>query len=341
MRKASAFLVCSIMIISGVSAVEQSHPFSQIITQGPDNEGIDILDDMDMNDNPIHNTRALYIGGSGYSDGLAPGFIGHNSVEDRIALYSTTDKPVTVGFSPNAGIKSDLLVTGDLSLQGEIKGYSGKPKVDGLKIDSGLDVSYLNSYDNNDNNKLDRGEVINIIDGYLNGDNSLSRQEVINAIKAHTNSVNLQDGYYSLSSSLSGGIHKVWQIKPVSGDTVSVDGNLEADSKSFVHNINQTHEAVYTSQESASARAVIEGTATVEGGSKTVELPGHFEKVVSDDKPDIKVHLTPRELTTVAATERSQDRFTVETGKNSKVEIDYRVTAVREGFEDPEVVRRK
>lgn len=117
------------------------------------------------------------------------------------------------------------------------------------------------------------------------------------------------------------------------------DGSWNVDgTKNWIHSLNSTHEAVYTSQESPEVRAVYEGQTLVKG-SKNVSLPSHFSKTVSDSKPMLRVQATPHELATVAVTERTDDYLVIESSKD--VEVDFRVTGIREGYEDKQVVRPK
>lgn len=121
---------------------------------------------------------------------------------------------------------------------------------------------------------------------------------------------------------------------------VTNDADWECDgSKNWVHQMNSSHEAVYTSQEGPDVRAVYEETAAVENGSANVSLPGHFSETVSDSRPDLKAQATPDELATVAVTEKTDDYIVIEASED--VEVDYRVTGIREGYEDKQVVRPK
>lgn len=54
----------------------------------------------------------------------------------------------------------------------------------------------------------------------------------------------------------------------------ATSGNFECDgTKNWVHTVNDTHEAVYTSQEGPQVRAVVEDTTTVEGGRRRWRCP--------------------------------------------------------------------
>lgn len=112
-------------------------------------------------------------------------------------------------------------------------------------------------------------------------------------------------------------------------------------SKNFRHQLNATHNAIYTSQESPQVRAVIEDTATVTDSEANISLPYHFSEVVSDTRPDMTVQATPHQLTTVAVTERTDDYIVVKTGIATSVKVDYRVTGIRDGYEDKDIVRRR
>ena len=119
---------------------------------------------------------------------------------------------------------------------------------------------------------------------------------------------------------------------------LQVDGTITAQSKRFRQAINDTHDAVYTSQESPMPRAVITGSLQV-NQSTTIDLPEHFTAVTSDEKPQIRAQVTPHSLALVAVTERSTSQITVTS--DEAVTVDYRVSAVRDGYEDKDVVQRR
>lgn len=110
-------------------------------------------------------------------------------------------------------------------------------------------------------------------------------------------------------------------------------------TKSWKHVLNSTHESVYTSQEGPEVRAVYEGQTSVENGAVNVSLPSHFVETVSDERPSLRVQVTPHELATVAVTERTDSWIVIESSKD--VDVDYRVTGIREGYEDKQVVRER
>jgi hypothetical protein len=107
--------------------------------------------------------------------------------------------------------------------------------------------------------------------------------------------------------------------------------------------LNKTHEAVYSSQEGPDVRAVVEDTAEVVNGTAVVELPDHFSKTVSDKKSELNVQVTPNSVNTygLAVTNRSDDQIAVKElmGGSHSFEFDYRVTGIREGYENKTVVR--
>lgn len=118
------------------------------------------------------------------------------------------------------------------------------------------------------------------------------------------------------------------------------DGSWNCDgTKNWIHKINSTHNAVYSGQESGNVRAVYEGQTTVIDGKVKVSLPSHFSKTVSDTEPMLRAVATPHQLANVAVTERTDDYLIIEASK--EVKVDYRVTGIREGYEDKQVVRPK
>jgi hypothetical protein len=122
----------------------------------------------------------------------------------------------------------------------------------------------------------------------------------------------------------------------ISGGT----GDLTCDgTKSWVHNLNSTHEIVYNSQESGSVRAVYEGKSQVENRTK-IELPSHFSKTVSDTEPKLRATATVQgELAYAAVIEKTDDYIVLDSSEPATV--NYRVTGIREGYEDKQVVRKK
>ena len=117
-------------------------------------------------------------------------------------------------------------------------------------------------------------------------------------------------------------------------------GDIECSgSKNWIHNLDNKSEAVYTSQESPQVRAVYEGKAEVDGETK-VELPSHYSKTVSDEKPMLRSTATVQgKLAYAAVIEKTDDYIVLDSSEPAIV--NYRVTGVREGYEDKQVVRPK
>ena len=117
--------------------------------------------------------------------------------------------------------------------------------------------------------------------------------------------------------------------------TISADLNCDG-SKNWIHSLNETHESVYSAQESPQVRAVVEDTVTVTDGETLIELPDHFSETVGTDE-EMTVQVTPHELATVAAAQRNTTHVTIAADRD--VSVDYRVTGIRDGYEDKQVVR--
>lgn len=81
---------------------------------------------------------------------------------------------------------------------------------------------------------------------------------------------------------------------------------------------------------------MVENTVTVTDGETVVALPDHFSGTVGSDE-DMTVKVTPHRLATVAAVQRNTTHVTIEADQN--VAVDYRVTGIRDGYEDKQVVR--
>jgi len=112
-------------------------------------------------------------------------------------------------------------------------------------------------------------------------------------------------------------------------------------SKNWIHDLNSTHNAVYSAQESPQVRAVYEGQTNVSNGIVNVSLPGHFSGTVSDSRPSLRVQATPHSLANVAVTERTDDYLVIKADSQETVKVDYRVTGIREDYENKQVVRAK
>jgi hypothetical protein len=111
-------------------------------------------------------------------------------------------------------------------------------------------------------------------------------------------------------------------------------------SKNFVQNVNETHEVVYTSSESAQARVEWSTSVEIEGERDRVQFPNHLKMVMSDSK-GYNVQLTPvNSLADAAVYEKSDDGFTIRSSKPVE-KVDVHVRGVRRGYEEKEVVRQR
>ena len=131
----------------------------------------------------------------------------------------------------------------------------------------------------------------------------------------------------------------------VTGD-LTVHGNSNVyGSKNFVQQVNESHEVVYTSQESPQVRAVLESTGSVVNGTAVVELPRHFAQVVSDTRPSLLVQVTPvgQGSMPVRVLNTTQTGFVVEQmlGEPRNFTVNYRITGIRDGYEDKQVVQQR
>lgn len=117
-------------------------------------------------------------------------------------------------------------------------------------------------------------------------------------------------------------------------------GDIECTgSKNWIHSLNGSYEAVYTSQESPQVRAVYEGKAHVNGPTN-ISLPKHFEKTVSDNEPKLRATATTQGKLAYASIMEKTDSYVV-IDSNEEVDVNYRITGIREGYEDKQVVREK
>jgi hypothetical protein len=128
----------------------------------------------------------------------------------------------------------------------------------------------------------------------------------------------------------------------MSGHDITNIGTIEKSNNQFVQDINSTHEAAYTSQESPFPRAVFEeDDLVVRDGEASVELPNHFDKVSSSESPQIITHVTPDTPVAVGVVKESTKKIKIEADTDETFRADLTVKAVREGFEDSETVRKK
>ena len=244
------------------------------------------------------------------------------NVDGSSIQSGTTASDVGLG---NVGNYEAVDVNGDLmnqdaNLQFYDTGYIGHFSGLGTTGDPSADSNHIGFYSTISSDGASGGRSLEIqsTEGGLNSNIGIkAAHEVV--VKSDVQSNN-------------GGPYECW----ISADTG--DWNCDG-TKGWVHDLGNGSKAYYTSQESPEVRAVYEGQTTVDNGIVTVSLPSHFEKTVSDTKPMLRVQATPHELATVAVTERSDSSLTIEASKD--VTVDYRVTGIREGYEDKQVVRPK
>jgi hypothetical protein len=142
------------------------------------------------------------------------------------------------------------------------------------------------------------------------------------------------DGVTGLKATDSNGNEYTCFVNPLNSGAWECDG-----AKSWVHQLNKTHEAVYTSQESPDVRAVYEGSGYVED-LKKIQLPDHFSKTVSNSNPELRAQVTPQGTFTKAAVmDKTQNYIEIKVGKPTK--INFRITGVREGYENKNVIRKR
>jgi len=117
-------------------------------------------------------------------------------------------------------------------------------------------------------------------------------------------------------------------------------GNWNVDgTKNWIHDLENGSEAVYSSQESPEVRAVYEDSTEVDGTTR-VKLPYHFSETVSDTQPKLRATATVQgELAYAAVIEKTDDYIVLDSSKPATV--NYRITGIREGYEDKQVVRPK
>lgn len=120
---------------------------------------------------------------------------------------------------------------------------------------------------------------------------------------------------------------------------------VEADIKNFVmqHPTQDNKQIVYASLEGPEAAAYYRGTSQLINGQAEVIFPDHFQLVINSETMTISTSPHSAESKGLAVIERTEQGFKVkELFKGTGTyEFDWRVEAVRKGFEDYEVVREK
>lgn len=123
----------------------------------------------------------------------------------------------------------------------------------------------------------------------------------------------------------------------------SGQGVVWGDTKSFrVPNPNQPGTDIwYASLEGPEAAAYVRGTASLQNGRAEIVLPDHFQAVAIAARMTVQVTPLSAASTGLAVTTKSVSKIVVEelfSGTGS-YDFDYTVTAVRQGYEDYQVVR--
>jgi hypothetical protein len=123
---------------------------------------------------------------------------------------------------------------------------------------------------------------------------------------------------------------------------LKVNGDFQVvGSKNFVEKVNETHNVVYSSQESGEVRAIWEESGVLlEDGAEYIKTPDHFQKVTAEKEPMI-VHVTPESPVAVGAEEKSNKGVMVRTSTNEDVRVDITVKGIRKGFEEKEIIERR
>jgi hypothetical protein len=135
-----------------------------------------------------------------------------------------------------------------------------------------------------------------------------------------------------------------YDLRVHNGDIIADGGDIRAvdgGSKNFVQSINETHNAVYTSQESGEVRAIWEKSGVLlEDGEGYIETPKHFRDVTLENESMI-VHVTPERPVAVGAEEKSNKGVKVRTSTDRDVRVDITVKGIREGFAGKEVLEER
>ncbi|MEM7369482.1 MAG: hypothetical protein AAF587_12845 [Bacteroidota bacterium] len=123
------------------------------------------------------------------------------------------------------------------------------------------------------------------------------------------------------------------------------EGIIEADIKNFVmdHPLDPAKEIAYASLEGPEAAAYERGTALLTNGEARIEFSEHFGLIANPET--MTIILTPRsaESMGLAAMEYTSTGFKVKELQQAKgnYEFDWEAKAVRNGFEDYQVIRNK
>jgi len=122
-------------------------------------------------------------------------------------------------------------------------------------------------------------------------------------------------------------------------------GIIYGNVKSFVeeHPLDEDLRIVYASIEGPEAAAYSRGTARLMNGMAVVYFPEHFSLTASPDGMSATVTPTSVDSLGLAVTEVTPEYMVVEelSGGGGSYDFHYRVTAVRAGYEDFEVIRHR
>ena len=200
-------------------------------------------------------------------------------------------------------------------------------------------ISNINSLNNNDNKiVIDQSNDIE-----LRTDETSN--EVDNRVEFYNDNDATPYGYFNNDFG-NPFVHAQEDVSFDAGDdgntdcSVNTDGSLSCSgSKDWVHDLENGSEAVYSSQESPEVRAVYEGKTSVDGETR-VEVPEHFSMTVSDTEPKLRATATVQgKLAYAAVIEKTDDYIVLDSSEPATV--NYRITGIREGYEDKQVVRPK
>ncbi len=296
--------------------------------------------DLNLSDNTLENvanpTSATHVGDRGYNDGryveLAGDTmsgnldLGGNDLKDTGIVFADTQKTPT-------GSTSDMFFNSDNAIL--LRADSGNGNYDWQISDTDGSLSAGGNIDLS-SNSLVNVDTITKENSPSNVGNRLQLDDAVGvrllAQESSTEDVQVAaNGDVVFRADRDGSIYKC-MIDDADGSW-SCDG-----TKSWIHTLNETHEAVYTSQESPKVRAVVEDTVTVDSGETVVALPDHFAGTVGSDE-DMTVQVTPHSLAMVAAVDRNTTHVTI--AADQPVVVDYRVTGIRDGYEDKQVVRQQ
>ena len=143
----------------------------------------------------------------------------------------------------------------------------------------------------------------------------------------------------------------VLYVGPGSGTIATIDGDMRVKGDIFKdgtsHFIvdnpeNANQDIVYTSLEAGEVGTYCAGSAQLDNGSTTFELPHHFSLVTNES--GLIIQLTPRgDCNGLFAYEVTTEKITIRELKNgnSNVKFDYFLKGIRKGYEQYQTIRDK